>query len=326
MSSTNKAFIKAYRQDQGQPQGSHAPRAAATDHMRGKSASAVGQTPATATADAPPIGGAVRTTPSRERGNAEKRPLSSYIATPQTTPQRRVDAPETTESNVFFRAGTTVASFQWPTVCRQLIQKCGPQLDQVTRLLWARASAGNSLIGVFGLFCGSGATTTTLCLASRAATRGRRVIVGDSNFRSPNLAALLEAVPTAGWEEMLKHSAALQDAVIHATDENLDVLALGTKLPGDVLPLVGGLQAAVTAGMLRHAYDLSLLDMGAFFDPVSQPIFLELVSNLGLDAAIAVAGPETADRRDLATILEQLDRKGCEFLGVVENRINLNAA
>ncbi len=220
-----------------------------------------------------------------------------------------------------FQPGTTVASFQWPAICRLLTQKCGTQLDQVTRLLWAKASAGNSLIGVFGLFCGSGATSTALCLASRAATRGRRVLLGDGNFRNPQLAIQLDAEPTAGWEEVLKHAAPLQDAVIHATDENLDVLALGNKLLSDPLPVVGGLQAAVTAGILRHAYDLSIFDLGTFFDPVSQPIFLELVSNLGVDAALAVAGPEPADRRDLATVVEQLDRVGCEFLGVVENRV-----
>jgi Mrp family chromosome partitioning ATPase len=259
----------------------------------------------------------------RAIGSTEKRPLSTFIASPQPTQKLRVDTPE---QGAPFQAGTTVASFQWPAACRVLLQKCGAQLDQVTRLLWARAGAGNSLIAVFGLFCGSGATTTALCLASRATTRGRRVIVGDGNFRSPGLASLLEAVPTAGWEEVLKHSAPLQDAVIHATDDNLDVLALGNKLLSDPLPAVGGLQAAVTAGILRHAYDLSIMDLGTFFDPVSQPILLELISNLGADAAVAVAGPDPVDRRDLATITEQLDRTGCEFLGVIENRIANKAA
>ncbi len=325
MSSTNKAFIKAYRHDQGQPQGSQSPRPAGAEQARvGTSAGARAEVPSIATATLSQ--GAGRAASIAGSGVAEKRPLSSYIAAPQPTRELRVDSAERHEPSAAFRAGTTVASFQWPAICRVVIQKCGAQLDQVTRLLWARASAGNSLIGVFGLFCGSGATTTALCLASRAATRGRRVIIGDGNFRSPGLAARLEAVPTAGWEEVLKHSASLQDAVIHATDENLDVLALGNKLLSDPLPVVGGLQAAVTAGILRHAYDLSILDIGAFFDPVSQPIFLELVSNLGLDAAVAVAGPDPTDRRDLATIIEQLDRTGCEFLGVVENRIAPKAA
>ena len=42
---------------------------------------------------------------------------------------------------------------------------------------------------------------------------------------------------------------------------------------------------------------------------------------MGVDAVVAIAGPEPADRRDLATIVEHLDRSGCELLGVIENRV-----
>jgi Mrp family chromosome partitioning ATPase len=246
---------------------------------------------------------------------SEKRPLSSFI--PQTQPVEVACEGEQRD----FQPGTTIASFQWPSVCRILMQQSSVQLDNVVRLLMARAGGGNSLIGVLGLFPKIGATTTALCLASRAAARGRRVILGDANFRSPRLASLVDAVPTAGWEEVLKHTAPLSDAVIHATNENLDLLALGSRLVKDPQPMVGGLQAAVTAGVLRHAYELAILDVGAFFDPISQPVLLELVSNLGVDAVVAIAGPGPADRRDVATIVEHLDRSGCELLGVIENRV-----
>jgi non-specific protein-tyrosine kinase len=214
-----------------------------------------------------------------------------------------------------------VASFHWPAVCRALVQQSGPQFDHVVRVLQSRARAGNSLIGVLGMFARVGATTTALCLAKRATGRGQRVILADGNFRRPCVASLLEAVPTVGWEEFLKHSAPLADAVIHATSDNLDVLALGTRPVQEPQPLVSGLQAAVTAGVLRHAYDLVLLDLGTFFDPASQPTVLELTSNLGVDAVVAVTGPEPADPRDVATIVEHVGRSGCELLGVIENRI-----
>jgi Mrp family chromosome partitioning ATPase len=264
-----------------------------------------------------------KTTPSRpastgDNFGGEKRPLSSYIPRPQSGHSLRVDEAESAPA---FRAGTTVASFQWPEICRTLMQQCGPQLDEVARLLWTRASAGHSLIGVFGMFRSSGATTTALCLASRAASRGRRLVLGEGDFRNPSIAKLLDAVPTAGWEEVLKHTAPVPDAVIHATGDQLDVLALGSKPVADAKPLVSGLQAAVTAGILRHAYELTIMDLGTFFDPESQPTLLELVANMGIDAAIAVAGPEPADHRDLATITEQFGRCECELLGVIENRV-----
>jgi Mrp family chromosome partitioning ATPase len=147
------------------------------------------------------------------------------------------------------------------------------------------------------------------------------VVLGDCHFRSPRVASLLEAVPTAGWEDVLRHSATLADATIHATSDQLDVLAMVARPLKDPQALAGGLQAAVTAGVLRHAYDLAILDLGAFFDPVSQPTLLELVANMGVDAVVAIAGPEPADRRDIETIVEHLGHRNCELLGVIQNRI-----
>jgi Mrp family chromosome partitioning ATPase len=298
MTSTNRAFINAYRHDAAQP--------APATPVIGK---AVRAEPITvAAAAAPAI--------SEKSGSATpKRPLSSFMAQTRAAPQ-----PAATEQTTFFRPGTTVATFHWPAVCRVLAQQCGPQLDNVADLAIAQAHAGRSMIGVMGLFPKRGATTLALCLAARIAQRGSRIILVDGNFASPRLAAWLDIVPTAGWEEALKHVAQLSDAAIHATDDRLDLLALGAKKVKDAAHLVGGLQAAVTAGVLRHAYDIVLVDLGAYFDAAAQPILLELVRNLGIDAVVAVGGPQPTDVRDMGTIADNLGRSGCELLGAIENR------
>jgi hypothetical protein len=36
---------------------------------------------------------------------------------------------------------------------------------------------------------------------------------------------------------------------------------------------------------------------------------------------VAVAGPESADPRDVATITEYLDPLGCQLMGTIENRV-----
>ena len=309
MSTTNRAFIKAYRHDAAQPKAAAAPAIS----------SAIA--PAVRAAAAVTVGGSGPVDLRDQASGAlqpkgERRPLSAYISQPQAAPRKTFDP----QSDVF-RPGTTVASFQWPAVCRTLLQKGGSQLDHVVRILLSRADAGKSLIGVLGLFPKVGATTTALCLASRTAGRGRSVLVADGNFRSPRIASMLDAVPTAGWEEALKHRAPLADAVIHSTGDNLNVLALGPRPVKDSQPLAGGLQAAVTAGVMRHSFDLSIVDLGTFFDPASQPTVLELISNMGVDATVAVVGPDPADPRDVATIVEHLNRSGCELLGVIENRV-----
>jgi Mrp family chromosome partitioning ATPase len=311
MSTTNRAFIKAYRQDSANvsPIGGNSPAML----QQGGAPAADAATPTAATTTA--TSGQARPSLASQR-SGQKRPLSSFLARPQSP----ISSAQNVDAN-FLEPGTTVASFQWPKTCRTLNQQAGLQLDRVADLLRAQASAGHSLVGVMGLFPRVGATTASICLAARAARRVRRVILADGNLCHPRIASWLDAVPTAGWEEVLKHSAMLAEAVIRATDDNLDLLALGPNAVKDPQGLAAGLQAAASAGVLRHAYDLVIFDLGTFFDPASQPVLLELVRNMGIDTVVAVAGPEPADPRDMATVTEYLEPIGCQLIGTIENRV-----
>jgi Mrp family chromosome partitioning ATPase len=329
MSTTNRAFIKAYRQD-----------AADTSPTGGATPSILSQAgaPSREAARTTNVSSQVGAIVDRPTGT-QKRPLSSFIDAKTSLADTGLGTGSSTRTHTpsaqpspsgrgsvkdsanFIEPGTTVASFQWPKICRTLSVQSAPQLDRVVDLLRAQADAGHSLAGVMGLFPRVGTTTTAVCLAARAARRVRRAVLLDANLRHPRIAAWLDAVPTVGWEEVLKHSSPLSDAVIRSTDDNLDLVALGAKAAKDPQRLAGGLQAAVTAGVLRHAYDLVFIDLGTFFDPASQPIVLELVRNMGIDCVIGVAGTEPADPRDLATITEHLEPTGCQFLGTIENRV-----
>jgi Mrp family chromosome partitioning ATPase len=323
MSSTNRAFIKAYRQDSADP----APADGNAPTIQNQAAPAG----AAAKRDLARVSTSVRDAAySSYEPVSNKKPLSSFIGrqqapslphSPIAAGTGRASAQAESDNANFLQPGTTVASLQWPRVCRTLGMQCGPQLDRLVDLLRAQASAGHSLIGIMGLFQRVGTTTTALCLAARAARRVRRTMLVDGNFCHPRIAAWVDAVPTVGWEEVLRNTAPLADAVIRATDDNLDLLATGPKASKDPEPLATGLQAAVTAGVLRHAYDLSLIDLGTFFDPVSQPVVLELVRNMGIDTVVTVIGVEPADPRDLATIHEYLEPVGCQLLGTIENRV-----
>ena len=315
MSTTNRAFIKAYRHDTADA----SPTTSAAPAMLNQSAEVARESTggvATATAT---LAGSSATRPKFDaQRSGPKQPLSSFIGRPQS-PARPAEV-ENSNANIL-EPGTTVASLEWPKICRTLNQACGPQLERVADLLRAQASAGRSLVGIMGLFPRIGATTTALCLAAKAARKVRRAVLVDGNLCHPRIAAWLDAVPTVGWEEVLRHAAPLADAVIRSTDDNLDILALGSKLAQDPELLAGGLQAAVSAGVLRHAYDLVLIDLGPFFDPTSQPVVLELVRNMGIDSLVAVSGPRPADPRDIATINEYLEPSGCELMGTIENRV-----
>jgi Mrp family chromosome partitioning ATPase len=64
-----------------------------------------------------------------------------------------------------------------------------------------------------------------------------------------------------------------------------------------------------------------LVDLGAYFDPRSQPVALELARSMGIESTFIVAGPTPVDARDLATVEENLNHRGCEILGIIENRM-----
>jgi Mrp family chromosome partitioning ATPase len=360
---TNRAFIKAYRQDAaqsvptppalagsprtaaaasasiqlvasasdfqatdlGQLLSANAPLSESIDVLPPASAAFVGMTlqfddvcasPAISTATADRV--AVRTD---ERIAGRKRPLSDYIGR-----QPRQPAPAIEPLGESFRPGTTVASFRWPSICRLLAQECRAELDGVADLLLSEAERGSSIIGMAGLFPRSGATTTLIALAARLALRKRRILLVDGNFQRPQLAASLDVVPTASWQEVLVGGAPLSDAIVRAADDSIDVLALELDSPEDVLRLVAGPQVEAGAGMIRRHYDLTLVDLGAFFDATSKPIMLELIRNMRIGAALAVALPEETDSRDLDTLADELGRSGCQLLGRIENRVATSQA
>jgi len=299
MTTTNRAFIKAYRNDAPQTAPHHpvvAGQAAALARA------AVGTSERSVSSASPP------------HPSSSKQPLSSFLDRSGARPLKG-----RAEAN-FLRPGTTVASFHWPPVCRTLAQQCGAQLDHLAEAVISQADKGRRLIGVIALHAGQGATTLAMCLAARLAGRGRQIILVDGNFIRPSLAQTLEVVPTAGLQEVLRHGAPLADAVIRASDNQLDLLALGTKPSEDKLRLVSSLQMVVTAGVLRHAYELVLIDAGAANDPAAHPILETLARNLGLDTALAVTGPQPT-MQEVDALAEMLSRSGCELLGIVENRV-----
>jgi len=259
-----------------------------------------------------------------------KRPLSAFL--PRTTrgetavqhiprPSGPGLRPKRPDYIANLRPGTTVASFRWPEVCRILSRQVRAELDRAAGVVSDHARAGKALIGILGLFPGSGCTTVALSLAERLASATRKTVLVDGNFRNPRLAASLDAVPTAGWQEVLRREASLGDAIVRATDDHLDLLAVTASPADGNSACVATDETARCSGMLRDAYHVVLFDLGPYFDANSRAIALDLVRRMKIDAVLAVTGPQPADLRDLATISENLKQAGCELSGVIENRV-----
>ena len=113
--------------------------------------------------------------------------------------------------------------------------------------------------------------------------------------------------------------------MIRATHDHIDLLPLRAHPPlagHEAADLVAGLQTSVTAGVLRTAYDLVLVDLGALLVPGAYAALSHLLRLMPIEAALVISNPRTADSHDAAVVGELLDEDGCELLGVIENRTN----
>jgi Mrp family chromosome partitioning ATPase len=203
-------------------------------------------------------------------------------------------------------------------VCRALLQQSTAACDDLAD--HPSSTSAPDVVGVLGLFRGNGCTTMALCLASWVARRRQRVILVDGDLTSPRLAQLLDVVPTIGWQESLSSGAPVGDAIVRSMDDRLDLLALSTTNRNDSRELLARPQNASLVEQLRGGYELVLVDLGAFFDPRSQPVALELISQWRIDSVLAVTGDEETDPRDLDTLAKHLERRGCQLIGITENR------
>jgi Mrp family chromosome partitioning ATPase len=248
-----------------------------------------------------------------------KRPLSSFTPAPIDEPFLM---PEPT-----FVPETTISAFRWPQVCRALWERHQPHYDQIAGLLLERLPrepSRGALVGIASLHAGDGATTTTLCLAIAMAARKRSVIVVDANYRAPRLAGILGVQPTTSWQDVLDHGLPVAEAVIRSEADGIDLLPLDLREPTAREPngakLASSVQTTITAGVLRYAYDMVIVDLGAILAPRSFATMSHVLRNMRIEAAIAVTDPKHAETDDFAVAGELLDESGCELLGLIENR------
>jgi Mrp family chromosome partitioning ATPase len=353
--STNQAFIKAYRHDapltaapaptkpappararESAPVASAAPVAAWQSTV--EIAAAIYSAPMTSIVAGPPAAASLaplppprssapapaipRPAPPASTSVIGKRPLSSFSPLP-------VDDPPLLLPQATFIPETTISAFRWPQVCHSLWERYAEQYKHIADLIVSRAAiqpARGGIIGVASLHAGDGATTTTLCLGAALRERKRSVILVDGNFRAPRLAGLLGVKPNASWQDVLEQGLSVSEAVIRAENDGLDLLPLDVRQPNAREPngaqLAAGLQIVITAGVLRYAYEIVLVDLGAILAPRSFATISQLLRNMRIEAAVAVTDPKHARPDDFNVAGELLDETGCQLLGLIENRTN----
>ena len=242
----------------------------------------------------------------------ERRPLSAFAPAPQTSPE-------------VFKPALEVDAFRWTPVCQRLAHQQTEVFIPLVEHLLKAAEAGRSLIGFLGTQSGVGCTTATLCMARLLSAAGKSVAVVDGHFAASDvqhttMADQLGLAVSTGWEEVLAGEVPLAEGVIRSLEDQLAVLPLAGRQQGTAsLVQDHGIQASVTAGVLRYHYDMVLFDLGFAAGPQAESA-KATAGHCRLDAVLVVSDPETDHPMNLARALSVVAQAETDCLGLVENR------
>jgi polysaccharide biosynthesis transport protein len=161
---------------------------------------------------------------------------------------------------------------------------------------------------------GDGKTTVALHLALEAASMGQRVLLVDTNLRSPQVHALFSLPNSVGLNELISGKADLEQVVQRTSmDNNLFVLTAGQTLPNSGRVLASTEMQGLMQ-KLQDKFDLVIYDTAALAD-FSDANFLAAQSS-GL---LMVAGVAKTKRSVLTQVIAELGKFRLPMLGFVPN-------
>jgi Mrp family chromosome partitioning ATPase len=326
MTSTDRAFIEAFRREATRPQTPDSPKIAQTTAAKGlpgvgvevvsfaipqranvaESNSVIGlRDPRIGSPAGDPTAAHKLTLHGPHNGVAPitslRRPLSSLM-------QER-------EDSEVFRPEINVSRLRWPIVCAQLGAENPDRLAIVLETLGRLVGSKTKTIGVAGVAQRVGCTTVTLALARQAARLGRRVAVLEADANSPSFTIELALSAPHGLAELIAEKATLPQITTYAHDERVAAITWG-RSPSMALDARKRLQLSLAAGRLRAAFDLVLIDLGAV--STDNCAALDVFSAMQGDGVLLVAC-ESFPQARLIEVCEQLQSSGCVALGVIEN-------
>ncbi len=167
---------------------------------------------------------------------------------------------------------------------------------------------------------GDGKTTVALYLAQTAATIGKRVLLVDTDLRSPQLHSRLDLPNTQGLSDIIATELTLQDAIQKSSlDENLFVLTAGQSL-SDPVKLLSSDQMQYLMDQVAAQFDLVIYD--------TPPLLGLGDGNLlaaKADGTILVVGIEKTDRSLVMKAFDGLKIARASVLGIVANGVKSEA-
>ena len=186
-----------------------------------------------------------------------------------------------------------------------------------TNVLFSSAKAGCRTLVVTSTAPGEGKTVTAANLAIALAQTSQRVLLIDADMRRPRVHELFERSQEPGLSNVLVGDAKVSEAVHDASVAGLSVLP-GGHCPPNPSELLGSRRFADLVAALERHFEWIIVDT----PPVMAVTDACVVSHLA-DGVLFVVGAEMVSRQAIKTAVEQLERIGARFVGVVLNRVDL---
>jgi capsular exopolysaccharide synthesis family protein len=170
-----------------------------------------------------------------------------------------------------------------------------------------------------------GTTTVAVNLALTAALAGKKVLVLDANFRTPQLHRIFQVENQRGLADILTSGALSQEVTqtvsLSVAEDGpqgfLTVVTSGGTASASVLTAIRTPEFAKALQTLVADYDLALVDTSPVLTAGDTLLFAAAV-----DGAILVLNAGTTAELDAALAKERLRQAGGNVLGVVLNRFD----
>jgi Mrp family chromosome partitioning ATPase len=209
-----------------------------------------------------------------------------------------------------------VPSFPWPEEIDALLHRQPAHWDQLARELTGADVPTSNILAVTGSARGEGRTTTLLCLARALVRQGAKTVVVDADFSSPTLATQLGLGVRTGWEDAIRGSIPLCDAMILSEEDRLALLPLVGTDP-NLAELAGHMQVAIHLRMLAEKYHTVLVDLGPVESPESPA--LRLLHGIGSAGVVLIDDQRGTDSIRKAEVTRRVRLSGVTILGMIEN-------
>lgn len=209
-----------------------------------------------------------------------------------------------------------VDSFQWPSVCIELLKQREKNMQRVAANLMTACQEGLQILAVTSPQGGEGRTTVACCLAMLAGRYGLNVAIVDGDIENPTLGYQTNLDVEHDWKQAISQELSLEEVAIHSIDDQVTLLPLMAPIDPKEMSADDN-RIAYMLHELSESFDLVIVDTGHMNSTAS------LVTSMGeqglISAVVTVVDQRDSTRHRVDACVQRIRKIGISSIGLVEN-------